>query len=237
MTSAAATTATSPVRPQYVEEAEQIIAHLNRLTGRSFKPTPAAVAQVRRMIQQHRPEVLVLDPARSFFAGDENDSGEVGAFLATLDEVCQGQEVCRVVIHHASKTGDSRGSTALTAWARAVFRLEGSETDSEIVTVSHAKANDVARLDRFTCRLPESGFFEITETATSKRGRDRQYARSEFAELFPTEPGSISYEDARNAAEQQLGIKKWTFDRLRLELLQTGQLKKDVHGQYVRAQQ
>ena len=68
------------------------------------------------------PALLVVDTmARTMVGGDENSARDVGLFIAALD----GQSVgTRLVVHHAGKGGDERGSSALRGAADVIARVE-----------------------------------------------------------------------------------------------------------------
>jgi RecA-family ATPase len=63
-----------------------------------------------------RPSLLVLDGLRSLWPdGDENDSARVIGVLDPLREMLRYYEVGCVLLHHLSKAGSYRGSTAIAA--------------------------------------------------------------------------------------------------------------------------
>jgi RecA-family ATPase len=63
-----------------------------------------------------RPALLVLDGLRSLWPdGDENDSARVTGILDPLREMLRQYEVGCILLHHLSKAGSYRGSTAIAA--------------------------------------------------------------------------------------------------------------------------
>ena len=103
--------------------------HLSSLRGRlgnelaSFdidgrlKPTPA-FASLRATISATDARLVVLDNAAHFFAGNENDRGQVTAFVNLLYSLCRELDVTILLIAHSNKAGDSYSGS--TAWLNAV---------------------------------------------------------------------------------------------------------------------
>jgi len=84
---------------------------------------PEGVQLLERMIEAIRPALVILDPFRSFFRGEENSSTEVGAMTDHLDTLIEKHNISVVIIHHANKTGDLRGSSVIQGWADSVLKF------------------------------------------------------------------------------------------------------------------
>src|SRR6516225_11927406 len=73
------------------------------------------------------PRLLILDTlARCFGAGDENSTGDMGVFIASLDRLrADFPQLTILIVHHSGKddTKGARGSTALKGAADAVMHL------------------------------------------------------------------------------------------------------------------
>jgi hypothetical protein len=80
-----------------------------------------------RIIKQHRPLLVVIDPYVSFFSGDENDTVAVKEFVNILDYFIDEYKFTVVVIHHANKLGEIRGSTVIQGWSDAVLRFASNK--------------------------------------------------------------------------------------------------------------
>ncbi|MBM4371356.1 MAG: AAA family ATPase, partial [Deltaproteobacteria bacterium] len=77
-----------------------------------------------QIVERLRPLVIVLDPYRAFFSGDENSTRDTNAFTDALDEI---QDICGstvVIVHHSRKDGEIRGNVALYDWADVVMALD-----------------------------------------------------------------------------------------------------------------
>lgn len=87
---------------------------------------------LERVLDEHRPHLLVLDSFRSLWRGDENDSGEVAAVLDPLRNLVRTYEAGAVILHHAGKqSGIYRGSSAIGASIELGFTLARAEGDPD----------------------------------------------------------------------------------------------------------
>lgn len=77
-----------------------------------------AYFRLQETIEDHTPELLVLDNVAHFFAGNENDRREVTAFVNLLYALAKPYETTVVLIAHPNKDGDSWSGS--TAWRNAV---------------------------------------------------------------------------------------------------------------------
>lgn len=65
----------------------------------------AGLANLRSLVADFRPAVLMLDPLRDCFAGDENDSAAMTKVFQALFEIEDEFECAAVVVHHCGKPG------------------------------------------------------------------------------------------------------------------------------------
>jgi hypothetical protein len=113
---------------------------------------PHEVATLRSLIDAvtPKPVLLVLDPMISFYGGNENDSEQMRKFTKQIDELIDDYELSVVIVHHANKKADIRGSSVLQAWFDAVLKFEtqqkvmipGLEGAQTIITVESEKQRD-----------------------------------------------------------------------------------------------
>lgn len=94
---------------------------------------PAGLQECRRLVEEIRPDLLVIDPLARFFTGDENSARDIGRLIGALDELVQGYAAAVLLVHHTSKpvVNDPkegglklRGSSALFGAADTVLVLE-----------------------------------------------------------------------------------------------------------------
>jgi hypothetical protein len=155
-------------------------------------------ARLADLLREHTVEVLMVDPfGRAFTGVNQNDAGEVGAFLSGLDRFATDAGVSELVLTaHAGWDGErTRGSSALEDWADAVVYLtRGKEKEIEKVRFFRAIGRDVEvdedRLDYdpATRRL----------TMTGEGGRATARAEHKVAELVPAVAEAATLEPGCN---------------------------------------
>lgn len=96
---------------------------------------------VEPLLQEHRPDLLWIDPALSYIAGESNSQADVGRFLRNWLNPLLARHKCAVIVtHHTNKppTGKEKnewsgsdlaylgsGSAEWANWARAVIAIRG----------------------------------------------------------------------------------------------------------------
>ena len=85
--------------------------------------TKEGAEELIRLVDKVRPVFLVLDPYISFLAGNENSSTEVSLFTDVLDYIIEKFEVSVAVLHHANKSNEIRGSSAIQGWCDAILQF------------------------------------------------------------------------------------------------------------------
>lgn len=102
--------------------------------------------QLAEHLRAHEVESLIVDPfGRAFVGKSQNDSGEVGAWLANLDRWARGDcGVADVILTaHAGWEGErTRGASALEDWADSIVTLV-RDKDDEQVRYLRAEGRDV----------------------------------------------------------------------------------------------
>jgi len=97
-------------------------------------------------LRKHKAETLIVDPfGRAFDGKSQNDSGEVGAWLANLDRWARGDcGVADVILTaHTGWEGErTRGASALEDWADSIITLV-RDKDDEQVRYLRAEGRDV----------------------------------------------------------------------------------------------
>ena len=108
---------------------------------------PEGLATIRALVKALHPVLTVFDPFVSFYGGNENDSEEMAKFTEGLNEVVQEFETSIVIVHHANKKDDIRGSTVLQGWFDSILRfnvakgvsIPGLGPKQDIITVKSEK--------------------------------------------------------------------------------------------------
>lgn len=112
-----------------------------------------------KALEEIRPIMLVLDPFINFFSGNENNANEVNAFTEVIDYFIEKYNISVVIIHHASKKGDLRGSSALWGWGDAIIcstvkrkvKIPGLTAPADILTLTAEKMRDGGEGELFSC--------------------------------------------------------------------------------------
>jgi hypothetical protein len=102
---------------------------------------------LKRWIDQHKPDLVWINPLLAFIDGDINDAHDAGHFLREgLNGLNEPARFGYIVVHHTSKPPtakdnrdrkwnevmyDMAGSADLTNWARAVLSLRATQTEGE----------------------------------------------------------------------------------------------------------
>ena len=146
--------------------------------GNIIASTPLFACLVK-LVQEHRPRLVVLDTSADFFAGSEIDRTQVRQFIGLLRGLAIRSETAVLLLSHPSLTGMSSGSglSGSTAWNNSVrsrlylsriLTKEGSNTtelDTDRRTLATMKANYAASGGALSLRWNE-GVFVLDEAAS-----------------------------------------------------------------------
>lgn len=121
--------------------------YLVNLRGRRNPLThPADRAELAAQLKAQNVEALFVDPFGRAFAGNQNDAGEVSAWLVDLDAFARSEVGATELILnvHAGWNGDrSRGSSALEDWPDSIIRLTTKDDDENGSRFLSALGRDV----------------------------------------------------------------------------------------------
>ncbi len=138
-----------------------------------------------QLLRQAKVETLIVDPfGRAYSGQSQNDAGEVGPWLVTLDQFAREQVGARdlVLAAHAGWNGErTRGSSALEDWADSVITLTRG-TGADDSRYLRAEGRDVLMDED---RL---GFDQSSRTLTLTAAGSRQQAT-----------GALALDDAKQA--------------------------------------
>lgn len=182
--------------------------------------TPSGIALLRAMVESIRPLYVVVDPWVSFYQGNENDVGEVKKFFKPIDRLIREYGITFVVVHHANKKKELRGSTGLQGWADTILRFEKTAKVSlpsmtspvDIVTIVCQKmrnGKDGSRLVVAPMIDEDVGMFRwgVYDDVEAKRVADA-FFKSEVYKLLRAAPEPLS----RNQLRDTLGIGQKRLD-------------------------
>lgn len=129
------------------------------------------LAALVEVVGRLRIEVVVVDPLRPFFAGDENSSKEVQALFDSFRELQIQHKTAIVFSHHDRKPAegggaktmyDTRGTALITDRPDTVLRLKGTGQLNPymVKVVWHKLRNRGVPLPDMTLVIGENGLFE-----------------------------------------------------------------------------
>lgn len=85
------------------------------------------------LLRARQTETMIVDPfGRAYTGTSQNDAGEVGAYLAELDQFARAEVGAKdlILTAHAGWNGErTRGSTALEDWADSIITLTRDDSD------------------------------------------------------------------------------------------------------------
>jgi AAA domain len=103
--------------------------------------TPAGCQSIEKLIEQVKPNVLMLDPLIEFHEQDENSAQAMARVMRNLDVLRDHFKCAIILAHHASKNGEKRGpdalrgSSALYGKGDSFFMLDVINRDAGIIQV------------------------------------------------------------------------------------------------------
>ena len=106
------------------------------------------------------PELVVVDPLARFIPGvEENDAGAMGEVVAAIDRIRSATGAGVLLLHHAGKNGELRGSSALPAAADQLTHLVSTSTG---LTLRSEKSKDWEGFGERRLRLEvvQTGFMQ-----------------------------------------------------------------------------
>lgn len=147
------------------------------LTERDVGLEGDTAERLKKLISEHEPSVLILDPLR--FAAPSGDSKEVSWAIGVVDEVSKLREaypqMSVLIVHHLKKANadlkirlrdDPRswiekayGSQALIAHVENIWGLKADEESYTLATVPRSQESLILRLEK----KPESQRFYVSE--------------------------------------------------------------------------
>lgn len=93
-------------------------------------------------LRKYRPRLVILDPFRNMWGGDENDSGAISFALQPLQAWAKENDACIIVVHHTGKPSEGRdpsgmyagrGSTALPGLADGILTIQNGGQQGRII--------------------------------------------------------------------------------------------------------
>ena len=127
---------------------------VDNITGR-LTVTPAG-RELERLMNEHRPDVVFLDPLVELHSADENDNTGIRQVMAWFRSLARRFDCSVVLLHHARKglhdaAGDPdslRGASSIVGAARVVLTVLTMDKDeAEALGIPHGRRRDYFRVD------------------------------------------------------------------------------------------
>lgn len=131
-------------------------------TGVKLLPKNPEFEDLLKFIDEFRPDLLVLDPLRSFFDGDENDSSVMQQVFAPLNMLLRKYPHMAVVVvdHTAKKPSDvlvyaSRGSSVKGAEMDGVIDIRKFQKDEDVGVVVTGEFRDAETVENLSLKFED----------------------------------------------------------------------------------
>lgn len=138
--------------------------------------TDAGENAVLGWVDEHRPDLLIIDPLSNFHRGNENEAQDMLKITSVLDKV-RSRDVAVAVVHHHGKSSaerqnvghKTRGSSVLPGWYDSHFSLEWSTT-GKTARLKFELRHDETPEDIILKLNRESLLFEVQNDEASQMG-------------------------------------------------------------------
>jgi len=150
-----------------IQRVQQSLAGTNNIviphrTGVKLLPKNPEFEDLLSFIDEFRPDLLVLDPLRSFFDGDENDSSVMQQVFAPLNMLLRKYPHMAVVVvdHTAKKPSDvlvyaSRGSSVKGAEMDGVIDIRKFQKDEDVGVVVTGEFRDAETVEDLSLKFED----------------------------------------------------------------------------------
>jgi AAA domain len=116
-------------------------------TGEVF--ATAAMARLRLLLEERKPDLLIADPLAEVHGADENDNTALRQIVAEFRALAVEFNIAIILVHHTRKGGvvpgdpdSARGASAIIGAGRVVFTLVSmSEADAEVFGMPKDRKN------------------------------------------------------------------------------------------------
>lgn len=136
------------------------------------------------LLRDHQVESLIVDPfGRAYTGLNQNDAGEVGAWLADLDRFARGEAGVTDVIltvHAGWQKDRTRGSSALEDWADSILTLTKNDDDTRFLK---AIGRDVELAEDSLDYDTATRLLRLTGTGSRRHNIDAQQAEEWMPEI------------------------------------------------------
>lgn len=239
-----------------LNEAERRTFFDNVLVATEYQRTARALCDViiAPLIQKHKPDLIILDPALAYIGGDILSAKDVGGFLRNcLNPVIKEGGCAVIIVHHTNKpmigekstwqNGDfaylGAGSAEWANWARfvlaiqttasrGIFRLHAAKRGGRIGWKDETGATVYEKLIGHSKEHGRIYWREASKDELPKKGRPKESDPTKILRLLPAK--GLKNPAWTKLAEKEENIPRTTFRRMRDEAEASGLIIKSVSG-------
>lgn len=122
---------------------------------------PKGVAKMRRMLDLHRPDLVIFDSLTRMHGGEESSNRDMAKFFEQMKLLMTEYGTTFLFVHHVRKPGTAeevdptwmlRGASDIQGWPETVFVLRPGDDATE-VKAYNTKQREKKRLDPFVLRM------------------------------------------------------------------------------------
>jgi archaellum biogenesis ATPase FlaH len=193
-------------------------------------PKSEALSEIRGNLAEIRPEILILDPLKNFFSGEENSSDSMRDFMAAIRKLILEFNVTVIILHHTGKKQNEdgfysgRGSSLLAddAEVTAAFRKNASEKGRFELSVTGRNC------DEFTLHLMRQPERWYLYSLTDEPQPQPDHVLIEILDSLPEQFTTGQFHESSGAKTLSLS----TANRKLRVALDSGLIEKVVQGKF-----
>ncbi len=160
-------------------------------TGVKLLPKNPEFEELLKFIDEFRPDLLVLDPLRSFFDGDENDSSIMRQVFAPLNMLLRKYPHMAVVVvdHTAKKPSDvlvyaSRGASVKGAEMDGVIGIRKFQKDENVGVVVTGEFRDAETVENLSLKFEDGNLVYDDGSRINIKLKDSKVRLQKLAKLL-----------------------------------------------------
>ncbi|ADI01912.1 AAA family ATPase [Syntrophothermus lipocalidus] len=160
-------------------------------TGVKLLPKNPEFEDLLNFIDEFRPDLLVLDPLRSFFDGDENDSSIMQQVFAPLNMLLRKYPHMAVIVvdHTAKKPSDvlvyaSRGSSVKGAEMDGVIDIRKFQKDEDVGVVVTGEFRDAETVENLSLKFEDGNLIYDDGFRINIKLKDSEVRLQKLAKLL-----------------------------------------------------
>ena len=212
------------------EQADLLRKNLLIVNGGFSIQQPDVLKDIRGNLKEIRPGVLVIDPLKNFYSGEENSADDMRKFMVAVRELIREFNLTVIIIHHTGKKQNDnnfysgRGSSLLADDAETTVSFQKDANNKGLFNLFVTGRN----CDEFTLHLTKQPERWYLYSLTDKPEPLPDHTLIEILEQLPCQFRTGAFEDTAHTK----GIKRTTcFEKLKT-LENGGIIKRVAHGLY-----